>query len=403
MHPTRTTFPGPFGQSSRSARAAILAALVCMATLFLWNPVPAKAALPPQGVYEECAPATQDCGARLQTIADAGFKYVLNYTAWFGSAEQVQRYADEAQAAGIQLIWPLNDHAWRDGTDLRSYYRYLGPDCPCSSNAEFKRWALGLVKDNPSTWGFYVGDELSPTSQNVSQTKALAGEVKSIAPDKPTLYVTIPNDNGVLTSQLEPFEQTADYVGADYYPVGKGNNLDALTGYADDTRQLASQYGRKPVFVLQAFSWSEYDSGAADRFPSRAEMQSMRDAAISDGDPQMMLWYAFNDVMDSSDPAGNWNDVKAAAFAPYVAVTGVSGKRCVPRLKAKVSVRANSTIRKVRAKLDGRSVMKTSRENSRLPRLHLRGGRHRLRVTATDGQGKVAVRSLRFRICARAA
>ena len=400
MHSLRTTLPGSFGQSSRSARAAILAALVCMATLLLWNPAPAKAALPPQGVYEQCAPATQDCGARLQTIADAGFKYVLNYTAWFGSAEQVRNYADEAQAAGIQLIWPLNDHAWRDGTDLRSYYRYLGPDCPCSTNAQFKQWALGLVKDKPSTWGFYVGDELSPTSQNVSQTKALAGEVKAIAPNKPTLYVTIPNDNGVLTSQLAPFGQAADYVGADYYPIGKGNNMDATSGYADDTRQLAARNGRKPVFVLQAFSWSDYEP-APDRFPTRAEMQSMRDMAISSGDPQMMLWYAFNDVMDSSDPAGNWEDVKTAAFAPYVAVTGVSGKRCVPRLKAKVSVRANSAIRKVRAKLDGRSVMKTSRENSRLPRLHLRGGRHMLRVTATDGQGKVAVRSLRFRICAR--
>jgi hypothetical protein len=402
MHPTRTTFPGPFGQSSRSARVAILAALVCMATLLLWNPAPAKAALPPQGVYEQCAPnsTTEDCGARLRTIADAGFKYVLNYTAWFGNAEQVRHYADEAQAAGIQLIWPLNDHAWRDGTNLHSYYRYLGPDCPCSSNAEFKQWALGLVKDHPATWGFYVGDELSPTAQNVSQAKALAGEVKSIAPDKPTLYVTIPNDNGVLTSQLEPFEETADYVGADYYPIGKGNNMDALSGYAQDTRQLAAQYGRKPVFVLQAFSWSEYEP-SADRFPTRGEMQSMRDMAISEGAPQMMLWYAFNDVMDSSNPQGNWNDVKAAAFAPYVKVTGVGGKRCVPRLKAKVSVLANSAIRKVRAKLDGRSVMKTQRENSRLPRLHLRGGRHRLKVTATDRQGKVAARSLRFRICAR--
>jgi hypothetical protein len=113
----------------------------------------------------------------------------------------------------------------------------------------------------------------------------------------------------------------------------------------------------------------------------------------------MMLWYAFNDVMDSSDPAGNWQDVKAAAFAPYVKVTGVPGKRCVSRLKAKVSVRANTAIRKVRAKLDGRSVLKTSRENSRLPRLNLRGGRHVLRVTATDRQGKAAVHTLRFRIC----
>lgn len=392
---------GSFGQRAPRARLALLSLIGCMAMFLLLGPAPAKAALPPQGIYDECAPATQDCDANLKTIADAGFKYVLNYTAWFGSADQVRHYADTAQALGLKVIWPLNDHAWRDGTDLRSYYRYLGPDCQCESNAEFMQWALGLVKDHPATWGFYVGDELSPTSQNVSQTKALANEVKSIAPDKPTLYVTIPNDSGVLTSQLEPFEQTADYVGGDYYPVGKGNNIDATSGYAGDTSRLAAQHGTNPMFVLQAFSWSSYDSGAADRFPTRAEMQNMRDQAISAANPQMLLWYAYNDVLRSSDPQGNWNDVKAAAFAPYVRVTGVSGKRCTPRLKARVSVRANAAIRKVNAKLDGRPVLKTQRENSRLRSPRLSGGRHVLRVTATDLQGKASKQTLRFRICAR--
>jgi hypothetical protein len=402
MHGAETSTLGSNGQAPRALRRGLLAMLGCMAIFVLWNPAPAKAALPPQGVYEQCAPnsTTEDCGARLKTIADAGFEYVLNYTAWFGNAEQVRRYADQAQAAGIKVIWPLNDHAWRDGTNLRSHYRFLGPDCPCSNNAQFKQWALGLVKDHPATWGFYVGDELPPTSQNVSQVTALSNEVKAIAPGKPTLYVTIP-DNGVLTTQLEPFEQTADYVGADHYPVGMDNDIDATTRYADDTRRLAARYGRKPMFVLQAFSWSQYWPNKPDRFPTRAEMQTMRDLAISAGDPQMMLWYAFNDVMDSSDPAGNWENVKAAAFAPYVRVSGLSGKRCVGRLKAKVSVRANAAIRKVKAKLDGRSVLKTTRETARLPKLRLAGGRHVLRVTATDRHGKASFRTIRFRICAR--
>jgi hypothetical protein len=372
-----------------------------MAALILWNPAKANAALPAQGLYEQCAPnsTSLDCGARLRTIADAGFKYVLNYTVWFGNAQQVRRYADQAQAAGIKLIWPLNDHAWRDGTDLRSHYRYLGPDCPCSGNAEFKQWALGLIKDHPATWGFYVGDELPPTSQNVSQTTALANEVKSIAPAKPTLYVTIPNNNGVLTSQLEPFGQTADYVGADYYPVGTGDSLESVRGYAADTRRLATQYSKRPMFVLQAFAWSQYFPSHSYRFPTRAEMQTMRDYAISAGEPQMMLWYAFNDVMESHDPAGSWADLKAAAFAPYVQVSGLTGKRCVKKLKGRVSVRANGAIRKVHAKLDGRRVLKTQREQAKLPRLRLSKGRHVLRVTAKDNQGKVAKQVLRFRGC----
>lgn len=401
MHGPQTPSVGSFGQPRRWARPALLALLVCMAMLALFGPSRAKAALPPQGVYDQCAPATQDCATNLQAIADAGFKYVLNYTAWYGSADQVRQYADEAQSVGLQVIWPLNDHAWRDGTDLRSYYRYLGPDCDCSSNTAFKRWALGLVKDHPATWGFYVGDELDPTGTNISQTKALEREVKSIAPDKPTMYVTIPNGSGELTSQLQPFADAADYVGADYYPVGKSDAVNATSNYATQTRSLVSGAGGNPIFVLQAFSWRSYDSSMRERFPTRSEMQQMRDMAIGSGDPQMLLWYAYNDVMRSSNPSGNWAAVKDAAFAPYVQVTGISGKRCVPRLKAKVSVRANAAIRKVRAKLDGRSVLKTRRESARLSSPRLRGGRHVLRVTATDKQGKAAVQTLRFRICAR--
>ena len=138
----------------------------------------------------------------------------------------------------------------------------------CSSNAGFKRWALGLVKDHPATWGFYVGDELSPTPTNVSQTHALEQEVKSIAPGKPTMYVTIPNDNGVLTNQIQPFAGVADYVGADYYPVGKASTMGGVSNYAEETRQITAGAGANPIFVLQAFSWDSYDSSMADRFPT---------------------------------------------------------------------------------------------------------------------------------------
>ena len=29
----------------------------------------------------------------------------------------------------------------------------------------------------------------------------------------------------------------------------------------------------------------------------------------------MLLWYAYNDVLETADPAGHWADVRAAAFA----------------------------------------------------------------------------------------
>jgi hypothetical protein len=164
---------------------------------------------------------------------------------------------------------------------------------------------------------------------------------------------------------------------------------------------VAARHGRRPAFVLQAFSWSQYFPSHPYRFPTRAEMQTMRDLAIQSGEPQMMLWYAFNDVMESRDPGGNWEDLKAAAFAPYVHVSGISSKRCRGRLKAKVSVRVKTRIRKVRAKLDRRSLVKTKREKFRLPATRLAPGRHLLRITAADRQGKASKQTLKFRICAR--
>ena len=240
-----TTSLGPFGHAPRSTRAAILAVLVCMAALILWTPAPARAALPPQGVYEQCAPATQDCGARLQAIADAGFQYVLNYTAWYGSAEQVRQYADEAQAAGIKVIWPLNDHAWRDGTDLRSYYRYLGPDCPCSTNAQFKQWALGLVKDHPATWGFYVGDELSPTSQNISQTKALAQRGEVDRTEQADALRDDPQRQRGAHQPARALRADGRLRGRRLLPRRKGRTAWTRSpDYAEDTRRLAAQYGQ---------------------------------------------------------------------------------------------------------------------------------------------------------------
>ena len=77
--------------------------------------------------------------------------------------------------------------------------------------------------------------------------------------------------------------------------------------------------------VLQAFSWAQYypQTYPGAPFPTRGEMQRMRDLAITHGEPDMLLWYAYNDVLESRDPAGNWADVRAAAFAPHIQMRGL--------------------------------------------------------------------------------
>ena len=387
---------------SRSTRRAIQLAIAAVLALLLGaclRPAPASAALPPQGVYEQCAPnsTTVDCGARLKAIAAAGFKYVLNYTAWYGNAQQVRHYADEAATAGVKLIWPLNDAAWRDGTDLTSYYRYLGPSCGCNgNNAAFKQFALGLVKNHPATWGFYLGDEVIPSQQNVSQVAALAQQVKSIAPDKPTLYIAMERNNDI-TSQLEPFVPSADYAGSDYYPVQGAANLGGVPDISQTTRDLAGKYGKQPVMVLQSFSWSQYLGDRPYLFPTRSQMEQMRDDAITYGNPGMLLWYSYNDLVTSNDPRDNWKALQQAAFAPYVTVAGARAGCSARGLR--VNVQANWKLKQARALVDGHRGVRTKRNSFRVRTGGLSSGFHSLRVTASDSHGNATKRAVRFRTC----
>ena len=397
-HPkTRRSFAG---SARRGGGLALVASLGALAVSLL-GAAPAQAALPPQGIYDQCAPnsTTLDCGERLQTMADAGFETVLNYTAWYGSAEEVQEFADQAAAAGIKVIWPLNAHAWRDGTDLVDYYEFLGPDCGCDTNAEFKQFALGLVKDHPATWGFYVGDELLPTSENVSQVAALSNEVEQIAPGKPTLFVQLPRAD--LAGGLEPFLGATDVGATDYYPIGLEPSLKRFPSIAAGNRAITSNHGKGSGMVLQAFSWAQYypETYPSAPFPTRSEMLKMRDLAITHGQPGMLLWYAYNDVLETADPAGHWADVRAAAFAPHIQMDGIPSRCAGRRVKLGVKVRAETKLRNVRISVDGRLMRSSARTRLGVALRSLDRGRHKVRVVATDRKGKRAKLIAGFRRC----
>ena len=98
-------------------------------------------------------------------MADAGFESVLNYTAWYGSAEEVQAVRRSGRGRGDQGDLAAQRPRLEGRHGPGRLLRILGPDCDCDTNSEFKEFALGLVKDHPATWGFYVGDELMPTAR----------------------------------------------------------------------------------------------------------------------------------------------------------------------------------------------------------------------------------------------
>lgn len=292
-----------------------MTAILC-ATPFVSTAV--ASGLPPQGLYEECEPVNQaQCGSELSQMGGAGFQLALNYSAWYGDAAAVQAYASEAQAAGIKIIWPIDYAAWRDpgtATSLLSTYKMLAPDCGCSNNSSFVQYAINLVRNLPATWGYYVGDELDPSQ--ASADAALASQVRSLDPNHQLLYVGMGSAT-TTGSNLQPFESIANVVGADIYPIGGGGTAQSVAPVASAVQQLSQQNRTASAMVLQAFDWSEYPAtpSSAPTWPTESEMQQMRDEALAIN-PSMILWYSIYDVLRSDNPAGHWQDLVTAAFAP---------------------------------------------------------------------------------------
>jgi hypothetical protein len=277
--------------------------------------VPTSPAIPPQGLYEGCAPGGSDgCAARLETIRAAGFRYVLNYSSWYGSREDVLRYADAAAALGLQLIWPLNHPAWRGLGSLGATYPGMsaaysgGAGFEPISNPAFLARAISLVAGHPATWGFYVGDEVPPSE--AASVAALSEAVRWLAPGRPQLYVARPG-----AALLEPFASLVDVAGVDAYPIGSGDP--PVRRVARTARAVAADAGVGTALVLQAFSWSQYRPGSEpSHYPGVRRLRAMRDAAIRNGDPSLILWYSYQDILRSDRPRRRWCELAWAAFSP---------------------------------------------------------------------------------------
>jgi hypothetical protein len=277
--------------------------------------------LPPQGVYESCAPSEgASCLEHLQQIAQGGFQLILNYNQLYGSEAQQLAYAARAKSLGIKIIWALSDPAFWNGTDLRHQFGTLAATCHCSDNAGFISYVVHLAKALPATWGYYVGDEVKPG--NLDKMKAFADLVRQSDPSHPRLYISS-EDIKTLGANLAPFGDTAEVLGADNYPVSTWP-INTLSSIAHGVQTVANDNGKRSAMVLQAFSWSQYPSETwrcspfptCAHFPTQAEMREMRDLVLHNAHPALLLWYSYFNILRSDNPSGHWADLVQAAMGP---------------------------------------------------------------------------------------
>lgn len=275
------------------------------------------------GVYESCEPSQGDpCLERLKQIADGGFKLVLNYDSVAGSAPQLLTYAKQAEAVGLKLIWAINaPRFWNGSTDLRHYYPALAATCDCSNNMGFLRYFINLIKNHAGTWGYYIGDEVEPSDH--VKLKAFSDLVHRFDPDHPRLFIACgacsayANVSPPYVASLLPMVDTADVVGADYYPIGSdGRSIANISEAAEAIQGVANAYGKGSAVVLQAFSFTQYNeylecSPYPDcaTFPTYDQMRTMRNLTLQYTHPRLVLWYSYYNIFTYDHASQHWADL----------------------------------------------------------------------------------------------
>src|SRR5579859_3164404 len=171
------------------------------------------------GLYESCVPygTTNNCLTRLDTMAAGGFRLVLNYNQMWGNPIGQTTYLNRASTDGMKVIFALNDPAFWNGTNLKTYYPDMGSACNCTDNTGFMTYLINLVKNQPGLWGYYIADEVSPSSHTA--VKALADLVHQLDPNHPRLLV-LGSSGPSINPDLQTFTDSADVIAQDTYPIG---------------------------------------------------------------------------------------------------------------------------------------------------------------------------------------
>lgn len=285
---------------------------------------------PMQGLYESCLPSESDCLARLTEMATRGFTIVLNDGLRYAdSAKALRTYADHAAALGMKVILPVKYFPEWDSDDqyLVKKFPELAAEGGSTSNASFLAYYIGILKNHPALWGYYMADEIH--SEFHDGLKIYSDLVKMLDSNHPRLIVEEgTNDPMEIFFTFHSYmRDTTDVVGLVNFPYGYIDTYRSLSRYTGDSARMleywSDKLGLHNAIVLQAFAWPQYDTDilcspwpACAPFPSYEQMKSQRDQTLLSSRPEMILWFYYPNILESDNPAQHWSDLVKAAFAP---------------------------------------------------------------------------------------
>jgi len=300
--------------------AVILLALLLSACIIQtptstpWSTAPSTTQFDGYGIYESCSPNDEaTCLSHLNTMAAAGFKLVINYDEMYGDASFQKAYLDRAQSVGMKVIIALNNPRFYNGESLRSQFPVLAETCDCTDNNGFIQYVVNLVKDHPAVWGYYIGDEVDPADHDEMKSR-LADVVHRLDPKHPRLFIDNAGQSTSVWHGNSPFFDTAEVIGTDFYPLrGESSDyptIDRAGAVASGIQAYANAHSEGSAIVLQAFSYSEYDTPGAP-YPTANQMESMLSQTLANAHPRIILWYSYYDTMSYDNGIQHWNDLKS--------------------------------------------------------------------------------------------
>jgi hypothetical protein len=289
--------------------------------------------LPPQGLYESCLPTDTSCLDRLEEMGKKGFRIVLNDGLRYAyTLKSILAYADKANSLGMQVILPIKySPEWdTDPRILVKNFPELAQECGSDNNKSFLACYVGILKDHPALWGYYIADEVHPEFS--SGLQVYAAYVKTLDPFHPRLIVEEGSNDPmeVFFTFHSKMASSADILGIDYYPYGYRETFKQIsksTGASARMGQRWADYlGLKYAMVLQAYAMPQY-YGLTNplcmpwpfcaTFPTYDQMKAQRDQVLLNSHPEILLWFSYPDILRSDHPAEHWKDLIKAAFSPY--------------------------------------------------------------------------------------
>jgi hypothetical protein len=292
------------------------------------------------GIYESCDPHfTILCYGRLNYIAAGGFSEIMDYSAFSSDTTiyDVMGYATYANLIGMKVIWPVDDfiYSGNNATDVLSWYptlvQSINSSGLCSHPVNTNYWLVACITiittNHPGTWGYYIGDELP--ARDEPKVRHIVDAILDWNRNALRLFMAADTGGHVNSSVLNAYGRyyrdgsygvaDANVIAQDYYPIGTGqeNDAGARTGQvAASLNSFAQKNKISYGLALQAHSLSEYQttypsctSPAACHYPTAAQEQSMLSAVLAKGQPRVVMWYSYFDLLNSNNYIQHWTDL----------------------------------------------------------------------------------------------